>query len=416
MGEAQGAFVMLNCNQQHSASHFARANTNSCILQSLSIRTSTYKLISLHGKCGTNIAFKCLFPQTTEVTLHMKHKALKEKLISQNGIWILLDSRKPGGIESHVLQLAVGLHKHDQDVLVIFLNDYGDHPLRDALLHRGISTTTLNGSITTLWNIVQKSRPSILHTHGYKSGILGRFVAALCNIPVASTYHAGETSSGKLKLYDWLDRQTARLASRVFAVSPQIARRLPVNATVVDNFVESNGLQISYGKQIAFVGRLSIEKGPDYFLRTARRFPQYHFHIYGDGPLAAELKLSAPINLHFHGQQDDMASVWPKIGLLVMPSRHEGLPMAALEAMVRGIPVLASRVGALNQLVDTDSNGWLVTPGDGDELANRLRLWVGMSKQQRHSFKRAAREKILQRFSADIAIPQLISIYWQIAS
>ena len=80
-------------------------------------------------------------------------------------IWLLLDSRKPGGIESHVLQLAGGLHNHDKDVTVVFLTHYGDHPLRNALSRHGISTTTLDGSITTLWKVVIKFRPSILHTH-----------------------------------------------------------------------------------------------------------------------------------------------------------------------------------------------------------------------------------------------------------
>lgn len=331
-------------------------------------------------------------------------------------IWLLLDSRKPGGIESHVLQLAEGLHNHSEKVTVVFLNHYGDHPLRDALQRLGIRTIDLNGRFITLFNLIRTARPSVLHTHGYKAGIFGRIVARLCRIPVVTTYHAGETPSGMLALYDWLDRQTARLASKVFAVSPQIAQRLPVDSKVIDNFVDTSELDISNGDQIAFVGRLSAEKGPDYFLQLACHFPEYHFHIYGDGPQATELKASAPGNIIFHGQQNDMASIWPDVGLLVMPSRYEGLPMAALEAMARGIPVLASRVGALDQLVDSGSNGWLVTPGNSNELIKCLQLWLDMSAQQRNRFKQAARQKILRRFSADIAIPQLIANYSQIAS
>lgn len=336
--------------------------------------------------------------------------------MKQNRIWILLDSRKPGGIESHVFQLARGLHNRNENVIVVFLTRYGDHPLQADLQQHGISTMCLDGRMITLWKAIRKARPWILHTHGYKAGISGRIAAMLCNVPVVSTYHAGEIPSGKLHMYDWLDRQTACLAARVFAVSPQIAQRLPVNAKVVDNFVDSSNLTLSNGKQIAFAGRLSMEKGPDYFLKLASRFPECAFHVYGDGPLARELKINAPENLHFHGQQNNMAIIWPRIGLLVMPSRHEGLPMAALEAMAQGIPVLASRVGALNQLVDTGNNGWLVTPGNNNELADCLRLWTDMNKQQKHLFKQAARQKILQRFSADIAIPQLLSSYGQIAS
>jgi len=333
----------------------------------------------------------------------------------RQSVWLLLDSRKAGGIESHVLQLAEGLYMYDINVTVVFLTNYGDHPLRTELQRQGINTISLNGHIIGLWKAMRRERPSILHTHGYKAGILGRFVAHACKIPVVSTYHMGEKPSGRLTLYDWLDRQSARLASRAFAVSPQIAKNLPVDAKVVDNFVSANGLGISNGDRIAFVGRLSFEKGPDYFARLASRYPDYRFHIYGEGPKATELKASAPRNLHFHGQRD-MASIWPGIGLLIMPSRHEGLPMAALEAMARGIPVLASHVGAFDQLIDSGKNGWLVTPGDNDELAECLDRWIAMSNQQKRHFKQAARQKVLQRFSTDIVVPQLIYSYWQIAS
>ncbi len=94
-----------------------------------------------------------------------------------NGIWILLDSRKPGGIESHVLQLARGLHNHNKNVTVVFLTHYENHPLRVDLQQFGINTLCLDGRITTLWREIQKAQPLILHTHGYKAGILGRIVA-----------------------------------------------------------------------------------------------------------------------------------------------------------------------------------------------------------------------------------------------
>jgi len=340
---------------------------------------------------------------------------MKQTPMKKTPIWILLDSRNPGGIESHVFQLARGLHTRNENVTVVFFADYGDHPLKTGLQQHGINTICLDGHMITLWKAIRKARPWILHTHGYKAGISGRIMAVLYNIPVVSTYHAGEISSGKLKMYDWLDRKTACLASRVFAVSSQIAQRLPVNARVVDNFVDSN-MTVLNGKQIAFTGRLSMEKGPDYFLKLASRFPEYLFHVYGDGPLATKLKIAAPGNIRFHGQQNDMTRVWPDIALLVMPSRHEGLPMAALEAMAQGIPVLAFRVGALDQLVDTGSNGWLVAPGNNNKLADCLRLWTGMNEQQKRLFRQAARQKILQRFSADIAIPQLVACYRQIAS
>lgn len=338
----------------------------------------------------------------------------KTKAIS-NDIWLLLDSRNSGGIESHTLQLADGLYKYGENVTVIFLTNYGQHPLRISLQQLGIKTIDLDGRLSTLNNIIREKRPSVIHTHGYKAGILGRIAAMISSIPVVSTYHAGEISSGKMALYDWLDRQSSRLASMVFAVSPQIAKRLPVDARVVDNFVAASELNISRGDEIAFVGRLSTEKGADYFIDLAHRLPNTRFHVYGDGPQSDQLKEYARSNVYFHGQQDDMTTTWQRVSLLVMPSRHEGLPMAALEAMARGIPVLSSNVGALDKLIDSGNNGWLVTPGNIDALECYVQQWLTMNAEQKHQFKVAAREKILQRFSTDIVIPELISSYRELA-
>ena len=328
-------------------------------------------------------------------------------------VWLLLDSRQPGGIESHVLQLANGLKLHNREVQVVFLKHHGDHPLRVALHCLEISSLSLDGSPFSLLRAMRKHRPAILHTHGYKAGIYGRLAARLCHTPSISTYHAGEISSGKLAIYDWLDRQSARLASKVFAVSPQIAERLPVRSELADNFVNTSGLSNSDGKQIAFVGRLSHEKGPDYFLQLAKHFPQLAFHFYGDGPMAAELHQTAPSNLHFHGMQNDMSRIWPQVGLLVMPSRHEGLPMSAIEAMARGIPVLANQVGALEQLIDNGRNGWLIPPGEFQPLQQRLEQWLHMPSIERQQLRLAAKIKVEQRFSANIAIPQLLQYYQQ---
>tara|TARA_B100000809_G_scaffold256324_1_gene296132 strand:- start:7006 stop:8016 length:1011 start_codon:yes stop_codon:yes gene_type:complete len=331
--------------------------------------------------------------------------------MAKHNIWLLLDSSKAGGIETHVLQLANGLRDHGEAPLVVFLTDYGQHPLRDLLQHNGISQITLDGGFTALLKKLRQERPAILHTHGYKAGIFGRLSAWISKIPVISTYHSGEIASGKLAFYDWIDRYSAGLAVQVFAVSPQIAKRLPVKAKVFDNFVNTRDLQNSTGKQIAFVGRVSNEKGPDYFASLAKQLPHLSFHLYGDGPLLPELKKHCPENLYLHGQLDNMDTIWPKIGLLVIPSRYEGLPMAALEAMARGIPVLAYRVGALNKLIKNNINGWLITSGDFNLLVDHVDNWYEMPTSSKYCLQMSAKRTIENNFSSAIAIPKIIAIY-----
>ena len=335
--------------------------------------------------------------------------------MTKHNIWLLLDSSKAGGIESHVLQLAKGLQEHGEAPLVVFLTDYGEHPLRKQLQQDGISHTTLDGRLLTLFHKLRQARPTLLHTHGYKAGIFGRLSAWVNNIPVFSTYHAGEIASGKLALYDRLDRLTAVFADNVYAVSPQIAKRLSGTVKVSDNFVNTTNLQDSRGKQIAFVGRVSSEKGPDYFACLAERMTDTLFHLYGGGPQLSALAENCPNNLQLHGHQDDMDAVWKKIGLLVIPSRYEGLPMAALEAMARGIPVLAYRVGALDKLIQHNHNGWLIAPGDLEQLAVHIELWQEMSESGKQGMQYAAKNTIAEKFSSKVAIPKLIANYRKFA-
>ena len=169
-------------------------------------------------------------------------------------LWLLLDSRHSGGIETHVLELAAGLKQYNINVQVVFLNNYGTHPLRVALQDKQIETISLDGSIRSLWNEIRKKSPVLIHTHGYKAGIFGRLCARLTSTPVVSTYHSGERLYGKLALSNLLDRYSAGLANKVYVVSPQIGQRLKVDADIVKNFIATKTLEISKGKQVAFVG------------------------------------------------------------------------------------------------------------------------------------------------------------------
>lgn len=327
-------------------------------------------------------------------------------------IWQLIDSREPGGIETHVLQLAVSLAEFGERPRVVFLDDHGEHPLRGLLEQHAIPVTVLDGRMQALWRALQAHRPRVLHTHGYKAGLSGRLAARLVGgIRVFSTYHAGETPAGRVALYDRLDRYTAWLAHGVYAVSHAIATRIPGRPPVLNNFVDTASAARSTGTAIAFVGRLSAEKGPDRFVDLARRRPDTLFHVYGDGPLGDALRQAAPPNLVFHGQQASMGGAWQDIGLLVMPSRHEGLPMAALEAMARGIAVLASAVGGLPDLIDDDRNGWTVDPSDSEGFAERLAQWTRMSEQRRREIGSAAIATIERGYSSRAVVPGILAAY-----
>lgn len=337
-------------------------------------------------------------------------------VMTMHKICILLDSSGMGGIETHVQQLANGLAMAGQQVTVVLYQNIEQHPLVHSLQqsHPDIHLCQLNGTISALWAFLRRESPSILHTHGYKAGILGRLLAIPLVTSVVSTYHAGELPSGRVRAYDLLDRYLGFAAAARFAVSHEIRQRLPYSARVLDNFVDTRGLHQSQGQQLAFVGRLSHEKGPDRLLDLAQQFPEQNFDIYGDGPLATTLTRQPTANVTFHGQSD-MRHYWPYIGVLIMPSRYEGLPMAALEAMARGIPVIASNVGDLGRVIEHGINGWLVDKNDANAFERALQQWLQLSQAERQQMQQQCITTIRSRFSTQAVIPTLLRTYWQIA-
>ncbi len=332
-------------------------------------------------------------------------------LNKNNEIWQLIDSRNFGGIESHILQLCIGLQNSGYKPRVVFINDYGEHPMVAQLQQLGLSYSIWKksyiASMTDLF--LSSTKPQLIHSHGYKAGIISRFLAKMVNLPLVSSFHSGESKSGKLKLYDFIDRYSACLSNCRLAVSQQISQSLPYHNEVINNFVDTQNKDLSTGEQIAFVGRLSKEKGLEELRQIAALLPHRQIHCYGDGPLRTLLKDQN--NIVLHGQQATMDHIWPNIGLLLMPSRFEGLPMAAIESMARGIPVLASKVGNLPQLIQHGQNGWLRDVGDIHAFVLSIKIWLSVSSTQRQTIALAAQKTIQQHYSLSAVLPQVIQRY-----
>jgi glycosyltransferase involved in cell wall biosynthesis len=329
----------------------------------------------------------------------------------ENTIWLVLDSRGNGGIETHVLELARSIDGYGLQLAVVFIEDHGPHPLRAALVDAGIETFSLDGSFGALTGSIRESAPALLHSHGYKAGIYCCAAARITGCVHIPTYHSGDPGTGRLALFDWLYRQTARLNAINLAVSAEIAERIPTHSQVIDNFISIPEPAPRNDAQLAFVGRLSKEKGADRLLAIAAQLGPIQFDFYGDGPQMDTLRRGASANCHFHGNQANMAKRWSDIDLLLMPSRHEGLPMAALEAMARGIPVIAFDIGALDQVVEHGVNGWLVRQNDLEGFRRAIEQWLTLGNTEKDSMREAARHRIASRFSSRRIVPRVLEQY-----
>lgn len=334
-------------------------------------------------------------------------------------IWQLVDSSTIGGIERHIEMLAAGLRRANYQCEVMLYDDHGQNPWFKQLKAAQIPFHILKGTPRNLLKAIKSEKPNLIHTHGYKAGILGRAVARLCGTPVVSTFHSGERGSFPVSLYQSLDEMSAFLAPAI-AVSKPIHERLPTGCTLMHNFVSmpANTADVmSPNSRIGFVGRFSHEKGPDYFCTLAKAmknmsgFERVSWHAYGDGPMLPELKNTSRDHVTFHGLQTDMTEIWPTLDLLIIPSRAEGLPLAALEAMSHGIPVVASKLGALPNAIHHGQTGWLFKTGNLEAAARHITQWVTMNTAQRTAMFSACRATIRENFVIESRLQKLVQIY-----
>lgn len=347
-------------------------------------------------------------------------------------IWLLIDSQTFGGIETHVIELALGLLEHNRTVRVVLLTKFDPlPPVITRLKQLDISYSHLieiapsqSNPLLQLRHAITQYQPTHVHAHGYKASIVSKLVKLITSSRSQprqiSTYHAGETPKGKVWLYDFLDRYTGFISNHSFVVSDKIKEKIPSQTTLLNNFIAipestpiceqlDNTDNTDKTYHVGFVGRLSHEKAPDRFVALAQSMTNHQFHIFGDGPERQILEHSKPDNLTFYGHQTSMENAWRTIDVLMIPSRYEGLPMAALEAMARGIPVIASKVGNLPQLIVDQENGYIAH--NEADLQGCLIDWIALSDHKKTLMAEKARNTIIERYSPQAVIPQILACY-----
>ena len=232
----------------------------------------------------------------------------------------------------------------------------------------------------------------------------------------------GIYSKGQLRLPHHLIANSRIAISRAVALGIEESR-IDYVPNVVKGSREdvASNPQIHGASRISFVGRLSKEKRPELFItlasRLSKELPQYQldFRIAGDGPLhekvtqlaQSESRLGTRISLM--GQLSDPSMLYRDTDILIVPSEYEGTPNVVLEAMAHGIPVIASAVGGVPELIGED-RGVLVQPGDFEGFVSASKSLITDEAKRRRLGTRA------QTFAEDSRSPsnlgnQLISIY-----
>lgn len=181
---------------------------------------------------------------------------------------------------------------------------------------------------------------------------------------------------------DFVAVQSPAIGEELTAVFTQRGGKPTADELRKKIFVLPNGIspvtpRHAAGSGVVFIGRLTAQKGVNVLIDAMRQCPDEHLTIVGDGPDRAALERSASglRNVTFtgmlsHAQAQQRLS---QAMVLVLPSRHEGQPNVLMEAMSLGVPVIASRVGGVADLVSDGETGLLTAPGDAHAIASGIR-------------------------------------------
>lgn len=249
---------------------------------------------------------------------------------------------------------------------------------------------------------VKQQGVSVLHCHDPKTDLYGVLIKPLVpGIRLVSTMHGWIERSWKSPAYNRLDFWALRFFDRVIAVSghtERLAHERGIKKTaLIHNAIDLNAWNPRSPAPslpspellpsptdafvIGYIGRISREKGPYDFVGAAHkvllRDNRCEFVVAGEGPEEGAVKalvdrLGMAERFHFIGRiaNSDMPAVYRRINLLLSPSLTEGLPNTILEACAMGVPVVATRVGGVTEIITDGSNGLLAEAGDTDTLSD----------------------------------------------
>jgi glycosyltransferase involved in cell wall biosynthesis len=258
--------------------------------------------------------------------------------------------------------------------------------------------------------------PHVVHAHGVKAALLT--LGSGLRAPVVITFHNLWGGGALTKLLRLFTPRAAGVICVSEAVKASlIAAGVPLpQAQVIYNGVDLRRFfpasPASAGAPgVGFIGRLTGEKGIDTLLGAMRRVREAvpaRLVVAGDGPFRGSVEGAG--DLEYLGAVEDVVSVYRSLTLVAIPSRSEGLSMTALEAMACGLPVVASRVGGLPEVVVEGETGILVPPGDADALAAAI-LSLVRDPKRAAALGEAGRRRVEARFTLDEMVDRVAEVY-----
>jgi glycosyltransferase involved in cell wall biosynthesis len=300
-------------------------------------------------------------------------------------------------------------------------------------------------SLIALIRIFRRERPHIVHTHTSKAGIIGRWAAFVAGVPlIVHTPHGhvfwGYFGKIATRLFILAERVTSRVTDRLIMITDceredHLAMKVsrPGMSVTIHSGIELGLFDVKSpdpagerrrlnlpqdASVVGAVGRLTAVKGHRYLIEAAARIigrrKNTFFVFLGDGELLSELQTLASdlgilANLRFPGWRSDVSAVMSTFDVFALPSINEGMGKVLVEAMAMGIPIVASDVGGVPDLVSHGTNGFLVPVANADGLADAIERLL-RDGRLREQMGRQGRE-IAPAFGADSMVRKIEHLY-----
>ncbi len=285
-----------------------------------------------------------------------------------------------------------------------------------------------------LWaglRLIRASRPDLIHVHfAVPAGALAWALSKIYRIPYILTIHLGDVPGGTPeKTGGWFryifpfTRPIWRCANEIIAVS-EFTRQLALQKyddeiKVIPNGVELDApdpesIRVNPTPRIVFAGRFMTQKAPVQIVRVLNELKDLAWEcvMIGDGPLMEDVKreisasgLENRFQLPGWVEPQQVLDCFEKSDILFMPSLSEGLPVVGIQALSKGLAIVASRIGGFLDLVDEGRNGYMVEAGDTRQFVNRLRELL-LDREKLPAFRKASLEK-----AADFDINRVVDQY-----
>ena len=303
----------------------------------------------------------------------------------------------------------------------------------------------------SIYRLIKRIKPHIVHTHTSKAGVLGRLAACLARVPIiihTPHGHVFHSYYGYImtKIIVLVERILSLMTDKITALTDRerdehleqgvasIEKYVIIHSGVMLQQIMNTNIDVETGKKefdipqnsnvIGVVGRMVPIKGHKYLVSAAKRiikeFGNTVFVFVGDGYLEARLQRQAESlgvrkNIIFAGWRNDVIKILGLFDVLVLPSLNEGMGKVLIEGMALGKPIVASSVGGIIDLVKNGDNGILVPPRDSDALAEAI-LKLIRNKNLTQELGKNGKSKVYPEYDTFVMIRQIEDLYERLLS